>query len=271
MVYRFYTGGRRDAGLQQHRNLLQYIRGKYEKEQPVGCSGCGKSRTRTTTSTTATRSPMVATSTRGARMMAMPTPSGGSQVYQTIAGRKVVLTDNDLVLARYISEQRGDRQVIGPHSQLRYSMHSPGDVFLVHRADLASPQFQEVRIESPVLPPSTTPHPVAPPQPVTAAQPVLHVAPAPDVAQDAEDGGLPMALAHPEQMLPPSAPVEVPIAPPETAQFMEPERMTVTQIEALMARPSTSKTMVRAMLAREEASEKPRAAAIKALKERLSQ
>ena len=45
MVYRFYTGSRRDAGLQQHKNLLQYIRDKYEKEQPVGCSGCGRGRT----------------------------------------------------------------------------------------------------------------------------------------------------------------------------------------------------------------------------------
>lgn len=276
MVYRFYTGGRRDAGLQQHRNLIQYIREKYEKEPAVGCSGCGKGRTRTTTprvaSAPAPVMPRTASVAHGSRMVMLPA-RGGSKQYVTSDGRRVTLSDDQLVLARYMSEQRGERPVVGPYSRLRYSMHSPGDIFLVDRQDLQSPLFQEVRVETtplPVTPVVAPPPPPGTPQPapVQQAQPVLHVAPVPDVAQDAEDGGLPPGLASIADAT--IVTQKVPVTPPEAGQFMEPQKLTVDQMRALLGRPSTSTAMVRAMLATEQASEKPRASAIKLLEERLA-
>ena len=260
MVYRFYTGGRRDAGLQQHKNLIQYIREKYEREQPVGCNGCGKGRTRTTTNVvTQPRAPLGA----AARIATAPA-AGGAKVYLTADGRRITLTDDDLVLAQYISEQLGDRPITGPHSRIRYGFHSPGDVFLVHRSDLASPQFQEVRIEPAVAVPTvTTSTPLPPPPPaVDAARPALHVVAPPDIAQTAEEGGLPDALQY-------AANEAVPVDPPETQQFMEPSRLSVRQIAALLERPSTSSAMVRAMLNEERAGDEPRQSVVTMLERDL--
>jgi len=273
MVYRFYTGGRRDAGLQQHRNLIQYIREKYEREAVVGCSGCGKGRTRTTTNVTSAPSMPVSGTARGMRMVPVP-QSGGSRTYMTTSSRRITLTDDQLVLARYVSEHMGDRPLTGPRSQIRYGFHSPGDIFLVHRDDLQSSVFQEVRIEPAVSVPLPAQQPMPTPKPVSA-RPVLHAAPVPDMAQEPEDGGLPDALMHSQTPEAASAAAaeprvtEVPIMPQEATLFMEPDRMTVEQVRNLITRPSTSSAMLRTMLEDERKAETPRKTVIALLEAKL--
>ena len=46
VVYLFYTGGRRDQGLEMHKELFQYLHDKHEKEEIMGCRGCGGKSTR---------------------------------------------------------------------------------------------------------------------------------------------------------------------------------------------------------------------------------
>lgn len=42
--YRFYTGTRREIGRQNAADLLDYLRNKYEGDEPMPCGGCGKKR-----------------------------------------------------------------------------------------------------------------------------------------------------------------------------------------------------------------------------------
>jgi glycosyltransferase involved in cell wall biosynthesis len=42
--YRFYTGTRREIGRQNAADLLDYLRAKYEGDEPMPCSGCGRKR-----------------------------------------------------------------------------------------------------------------------------------------------------------------------------------------------------------------------------------
>lgn len=270
MVYRFYTGGRRDAGLQQHQKLVQYILEKYSKESPVGCNGCGKGRTRTTVGRPAPVS--VPGMARGARMVTMPQqPSGGSKTVILADGNRRVVNDGDFVMARYVSPQRGDRLIVGPFSHIRYAgRHSPGDVFLVHRDDLQSPLFQEVRVEAVPLPFVAIPA-APPPAPVSVAQP-QQPQPAPqgeDVAQEPEDGGLPPGLAA---IVKPSAATirPVPVTPAEATQFLEPARMSVDQIRSLIGRSSTSTAMLRTMLSDEEKSDRPRSTVVDMLTAKIN-
>ena len=170
-------------------------------------------------------------------------------------------------MARYVSEQRGDRHIIGPHTGIRYGQHGPGDIFLVHRADLQSAMFQEVRMEGTIAMPAI-PAQNTPPPPPGAARQAVQMAPPPDMAQEPEDGGLPPGLA---QIVKPSAATlrPVPQTPQEASQFMEPERLSVDQIRALIGRPSTSTAMLRTMLKEEEKSGKTRVDVVTMLSEKI--
>ena len=41
VVYHFYTGGRRDLGLEMHQELFRYLIAKHEEEEIMPCKGCG--------------------------------------------------------------------------------------------------------------------------------------------------------------------------------------------------------------------------------------
>ena len=115
MVYRFYTGGRRELAHTQDKDgrfmydkLIRYMRAKYEREGAVvGCNGCGK---------------------RGSVT--------GVSYYE-----EAPIDPNLKVLVEYQSANRGDRWIDSP-SQLAvtgnrsgYGYHAPGDRFEAFMAD----------------------------------------------------------------------------------------------------------------------------------------
>jgi hypothetical protein len=135
MVYQFHTGTRRDAGLQSHADLVEYLKAKYRKDgEKVGCSGCGGKR------------PVARATTRISPTMPRGTNGTDGSVKALASGGTVTLRDEDLVKARYIVTRRGDHPVVGPVTRILYGEHSQGDVFLVHRADVErSANFEEIR------------------------------------------------------------------------------------------------------------------------------
>jgi hypothetical protein len=202
------------------------------------------------------------------RMATLAVPSGGSKTVVLKDGSRHQVTDDEMVLARYISEQRGGRQIIGAHTGIRYGNHSPDDVFLVHRRDLAGSMFQEVRVEAVMTMPAISSTTTPTPPPAGAGRPAMQMAAPPDMAQVPEDGGLPPGLA---QIVDPRAATIRPVVqtPQETGQFMEPERLSVDQIRALIGRPSTSTAMLRTMLDVERKSERARADVVAMLDEKI--
>lgn len=140
MVYRFNTGERRENGRQQWDKLINYMREKYRKEPAMACSGCGQKRT-------------------------APPP-----VAPTAQSRGVGISesqsDEEWSLHRLNDGNRGDHQVVGFATKTKYGYRADGDVFLVHRADVAAePQKFERVYEGGVALPETpveeTPEPVA--------------------------------------------------------------------------------------------------------------
>jgi hypothetical protein len=134
MVYQFHTGTRRDAGLQNHADLVEYLKAKYRKDgAAVGCSGCGGKRP------VARANTVIHATMRGAN-------GTDNSIKALAAGGTVSLRDEDMVKARYIEPKRGDHPIVGPVTKILYGEHSQGDVFLVHRADVErSAWFEEIR------------------------------------------------------------------------------------------------------------------------------
>lgn len=110
MVYRFHSGMRRETGLQSWENLIQFMQDKYRKEKAMPCNGCGGKRTVT---------PPVA-------------PPISASRSASVSG------DGDFVKVRLSDGNRGDHPIIGPATKTRYGYRSDGDVFLVHKADIAA-------------------------------------------------------------------------------------------------------------------------------------
>lgn len=135
VVYRFYTGHRRELGvsLQQDRakyvEAMGYIASKYEGSEIMACSSCGQK-------------------------AAIPAPPSMSPEMRMLP-RQVVqeqINDDDFVMARYMSLQRGAHRVIGP-SGIDYGYRSGGEEFLVHKSDLqvAANKFMAVSEKQPVM------------------------------------------------------------------------------------------------------------------------
>jgi hypothetical protein len=129
VVYRFATGSRREAGLRDHKALIEYLSKKYEGEDIMPCTGCG-----------------------GKRVSVSPTtiirkPESKTQKEKT-------MNDDDFVLVEYNSPNRGQHAVVGASldsngRQRRYGHRGGGDRFYVHRDDIAvQPHiFKPVEIE----------------------------------------------------------------------------------------------------------------------------
>lgn len=155
MVYRFYTGTRRQAGLQQHRTIVEYIQRKYGGEEAVGC-GCG-----------AGRSAVQMLQAEAARPMMLAVPKGkGNEP----------MTDTDFLMAKYIHPNTGQHIVIGSMTHYKYGFRGGGEIFLVHRSDVDAQPHLFAVIEAhpmPVLPTAV----LAPPAPAPIAEPVVPAVP----------------------------------------------------------------------------------------------
>ena len=131
VVYRFYTGTRRERGREEHANLIQYMREKYQGERVMPCTSCGKHKRQAAQAVTQT-APGVPPATSAAAPLA----------------------DNNFVLCLYDHPNRGQHIVIGGAvfaeklpvntvatgggHKINYGAHSGGDKFFVHRADIAA-------------------------------------------------------------------------------------------------------------------------------------
>jgi glycosyltransferase involved in cell wall biosynthesis len=164
MVYRFYTGGRREHGRQINKSLVQYIKQKYAEEgEPMGCRGCpGKKAAKQQTPVPAMAPVSVAQATTAS------TPG----------------EDSEFVLVKYVKPLRGMHGVKGLHTTnpltnlpFDYGQHAYGHVFTVHWKDvygtdrgsgqrtIIDNRFQPIEEEQVKLPPSE-PEPTPPPEPL---------------------------------------------------------------------------------------------------------
>lgn len=170
MVYRYYTGLRRDYGGQINENLVQYLTDKYAKDgDMVGCKGCpGGGRTTKAMTTSAPVAGAFASS-----------PRGGVKLTATPGN------DDNFVRVKIVDGKRGSHPITGSTAinpmtgrKFDYGMRSDGDVILVHRDDvymvdrrsgqqtLRDPRrFQPIE-ERVVEPPATGPKVTPPPAPI---------------------------------------------------------------------------------------------------------
>jgi glycosyltransferase involved in cell wall biosynthesis len=160
VVYRFYTGGRREVGLQSSQTLLQYMIDKKEGASIMGC-GCTQGTRQTVT-----------------RPAAAPLPQRESEM--------MAVEDANLVLVIYQHPNRGGHRVVGPATGTEYGYRGGGDRFYVQKQDVRVAPHLFVPIETaeavakkaaPPPPPQPAPAPVGAPAPMAA--PVTAPVPSP--------------------------------------------------------------------------------------------
>ena len=153
LIYRFYTGGRREVGLQDHPNLIQYLKEKYKDIDNMPC-GCRKDRPAPTNYIS--RSPM---------------PQGRTQS-GTVDERSIDLNDDkNFVLCLYNNPNRGGHKVIGATTKIVYGYFGGGKRHLIHKDDIASRPDLFVPVEQQQTVPVTTPKPLPPPAPTPEPDP----------------------------------------------------------------------------------------------------
>jgi len=135
-VVRFYTGTRRDLGVQKHRRLISYLRKKYEEIEVMGC-GCG------------------ARKTYNPRRPALP------RAVPTNTTKEASMQDGEFVLAKYLHPNRGKHRVIGGNTKIDYGRRAGGETFLVHVNDVQGQPHLFQRIEQP----QPAPKPITPAAP----------------------------------------------------------------------------------------------------------
>ncbi|OHB71823.1 MAG: hypothetical protein A2W23_06000, partial [Planctomycetes bacterium RBG_16_43_13] len=142
MVYRFYTGTRREIGLQEHRNLVEYLIDKYEGVEPMGCNCRGKNKS----------------------IAQQP----AAQQIQQQGAAVMNINDNEMVLVLYAHPNIGQHHVIGMGKKppTDYGYRGGGDKFYVHRSDIAvQPHlFKPIIMEATVV--ADNPEPLSPPEPI---------------------------------------------------------------------------------------------------------
>lgn len=167
VVYRFYTGTRREIGQQDYKNLIEYLSNKYKKETPMPCS-CGGNRANN-------EAVLAELAARTARSTAASISKGNGNM----------LDDEDYVLCLYDHPNRGQHMVRGAATGINYNYRGGGEKFLVHRKDIAAQPniFKPIAVEAtaPVKPPEAPP----PPKPVVAV--ATREVVQPQVLEDAVD------------------------------------------------------------------------------------
>jgi len=116
IAYRFYTGGRRETGIQMPQELLSYIIHKFEGGDTMPCRTCS-----------------------GGRKTIAPASTRQVQPSQ-VARSENQLSDNDVILITYNNPNRGQHKVVGPSSKTNYGYRSGGGVehFYIRKEDLAT-------------------------------------------------------------------------------------------------------------------------------------
>ncbi len=183
VVYRFYTGDRRAAGVQSYRTQIEYLKAKYEEVDLGSCNcGGGNGRVRTTrkyfpvakASKAARATKSRATSATATNRVPLASRSASPSREVKPAGR-VKMADEEFIEARYLSPNRGGHRVIGPNTKIDYGYRKGGDVFLIHKQDVdGQPHMfsaQGPAATSASAPPrAKTPAPTPPPAPVAAGE-----------------------------------------------------------------------------------------------------
>ena len=118
VVYRYYTGGRRDEGLHDHESLIQYMLKKYKDIEIMPCNCRGKN-----------------------RIVNINPPKVDNEAENMI--------DENFVLINYNHPNRGQHRVIGPSTGTDYAYHAGGDMFLVHKNDMAAMPAVFIQAETP--------------------------------------------------------------------------------------------------------------------------
>lgn len=131
VVYRFYTGTRREQGLQDFESLIKYMQDKYQKGKIMTPCNCGGK-------------PVV---TRVQVNERPPVQKDNDMLNQRTA-------DNDFVLIYYNHPNKGQHKVVGYVTRTNYGYRAGGDKFYVNRKDIAAQpnlfQFIEQTVNIPV-------------------------------------------------------------------------------------------------------------------------
>ena len=238
MVYRFYTGSRRDRGLQMHESLVKYIQDKYAQEEAVGCSGCGG------------RGAAVPSRIAPAPTMrvAQSNTDGKPIVMNSLVGGQMELRDEDVIRARYRVPRRGDHRVIGPMSQIDYGYRQASDIFLIHRNDMQSGWFEEVGAQVVEELPLAPAAPLPPPK-ITGEQLAEEGQVSPE--QDMEIPGFITQPGGTEEVEPigePEGTLPAPLPIGEPPDLFSPADMTVQQVRETITSGVVSSAMARTML-----------------------
>ena len=149
VVYRFYTGIRREVGQQDHENLIEYLSNKYKKGTPMPCN-CGGNRANN-------QAVLTELSNRTQRMTAASVSKGNGKMNN----------DEDFVLCLYDHPNRGQHMVMGASTGQSYGYRGGGEKFLVHTNDIAAQPnvFKPIAVEATA--PIRIPAPPPPPVPTT--------------------------------------------------------------------------------------------------------
>ena len=133
MVYKFYAGMRRGIGIKNFAKLLEYISNKKKGIEIMGC-GCQED-----------------------NVNRPAAPNAAARIAQP----EVSMSDEDMVLAKYMSPNRGLHGVRGGATRTYYGYRGGGDEFLVHKADIAAQphMFMPIRKRIEVPGQSVTPPP----------------------------------------------------------------------------------------------------------------
>jgi len=187
LYYQFYSGDRRELGLQNYQFLVKYLREKYPGSEVMACKGCGNP-------------PQYRANLSGFAQQLKP--------------QELTLMLENFVECRYIHPNRGEHSVYGTYVfpahaswhpmirqgngwRLNYGYHAGGDVFKVHKADmLANPQWYqryEVEKKAAEVPLPLQPvHRPAPPTHLVQPEPVAQPE-APEIESPPPPQSLPVA------------------------------------------------------------------------------
>ena len=194
LIYRFYTGGRREVGLQEHPNLIQYLKEKYKDIENMDC-GCKKDRP----TNYVNRSPVPRAVTQTARA----------------DGRSIdLMDDKNMVLCLYNNPNRGGHKVVGAVTGITYGYFGGGKRHLIHKDDIAGRPDLFVPVEQQQVVPPPPPKPTPPPVPVQetkASEPIV------------EESVDPFEMVYDEPLIPETVavpePVEAPVEEKEERPF----------------------------------------------------
>lgn len=177
VVYHFYTGGRRDRGLEVHEKLFGYLIEKHEREEVVMCRGCGSRPSRLSAaaaSPTASSSPPITLQDEQFKLIEYNHPSVGQQ---TTIGQAVF--PNRLEGIDMVGSRNGGWRI-------KYGWRGRGDKFLAHVEDIRIAPHLFVPIEHGPRPPQMERESPAPPT-------ALELAQGADTYEEDDTAGLPPA------------------------------------------------------------------------------